>query len=208
MPSPPLPATTKSVFRARFEVRYMSNVYQTAFPYLSDAAVLVDDIAGAAAAIEGQLRGALLDVLPENSTYMGFVVEDLNQPLRLPVQTAGPGTAFGRASAAHAGQLSILFRRQTARRGRRGRGFNFLGPIPSAFMLNGFLTDAAMEAYVDLQAALVATIDDVGGGTLNICVATVVVAGDVRTVHAAACTGVTITPTLTDRSTRRLGRGQ
>jgi len=204
----PLPTTTKSVLRARLEVRYLGNVFQTTFPYISTADAVIDDLVGAAAAIEAQLRTAVRNALPTGATYLGFLVDDLNQPLRLPVRAEGGGTVPGLAGDAGATQIAALIKRQTARRGRHGRGFNYFSPVPQVAAEGGIFTPEYMDLINGLRDAMIEPILDVGGGTLLIAVAKVAIVTGTRVVQAAACTEVSTSNIPTDRSTRKLGRGE
>jgi len=210
--NPPANLASSSIFRCNIQVRYREQHYQFRQDYFWGGDGLANANQAVALAVADHFRAALLPCLGSDAIFKGVIAEDLMDLVRPPVlsgSTLGPanGTA---ATVSLPGQLATLFVKSTNLRGQHGRGHAFVPCIPTGFVTEGELNATAVTAYNTLALVFaVPPIATIGGQILTPAVASVV--GNTpenRQVRVVTVTEVSFLTEVTDRSTRKVGRGK
>jgi len=203
---------TSSVFRCNIQVRYREQQYQFRQDYFWGGDGLANANSAVAQGVADHFRAALLPCLGSDAIFKGVMAEDLNDLERPPAfhgSTLGPanGTA---ATVSLPGQLATLFVKSTNLRGQHGRGHAFVPCIPTGFVTEGELNATAVTAYNTLALVFaVPPVATITGQILTPAVASFVgTTPGTRTTRLVTVTGVSFFTEVTDRSTRKVGRGK
>lgn len=201
-----------SMFRANIQVRYREQHYQFRQDYFWAGDGLANANPAAALAIADHFRAALLPCLGSDAIFKGVMVEDLLDLSQAPAfspSTLGPanGTA---ATVSLPGQIACLFVKQTPLRGQHGRGHAFVPCVPTGFVTDGELNATGVTAYNTLAGVFdVSPVATIGGQLLLPAVCKVTGSTpETRGVTYAIVEDTTFYTELSDRSTRKVGRGK
>lgn len=206
------PLAGASVFRASIQVRYRNQHYQFRQDYFWGGDGLANGNQAAADAVANHFRAALLPCLGSDAIYKGVLVEDLldfDHPPKFSSGTGGPGNGTA-ATVALPGQLAVLMTKETGLRGQHGIGHAFVPCVPTGFVTDGELNATAVTAYNTLALVFnTPPVDTVGGQTIFPAVCRVTGnTPETRQVTFALVTQVSYSTELSDRSTRKVGRGR
>lgn len=206
--NPLLPATEAGLIGLTLQYDVLGQRCLTRLPYKSNVPVSTPDLATFWANWKTACQTAVLGVLSNTCTFLGATVENLRDKTQNFFSgTPNGGNQLGTVvSPCPASQLSILTTRRSPTRGQHGRGYNFWPGIPASHYAAGLITAAADTAYNSLIAALLATIT-VGTEQWDLCVFQLSGPDPLPDVRAADVTSIIKGTRVTDRSTRKIGRG-
>lgn len=210
--NPPAILASSSIFRATVKIGYRGQQYQFRQDYHWDGDGLANANEAAALAVANHLRTPVRLCIGTDATWQGVVVEDLMDLTLPPAFSPGDdGEAEGNGgSVSLPGQLSCLMTKRTLLRGQHGIGHAFIPCVPTGFVTSGVINATGTAAYVTLALALnVPPLATIGGQLLLPCVASFVGrTPETRQVRFQPVFDVRASLEITDRSTRKVGRGQ